>query len=383
MNILINAVSISEGGGLVVLTNLLVELCHLSPQITWYVVADQAVLDCIPKVAQIKPLPYAWSQKKPIQQIHWYEIELPKLLVKLQAKVCFSLTNFLPKRRLSCPSLLLVHNAGYFSKQFQQLYWQWNSNWLRRFLWQRKKNWLKRSIQQATLVTVQTQALAENISTQLGIAKEKLLVIPHGKGLLKKPIVEAKGYPVAATLWRVGYITKFGVQKDFITAFKAVAILKKRDIAIKLILTLNPADPDCVKILKYISQYDIADCIENHGEVSGASELEKIYASLQLFIFPSLCESFGFTLVEAMGAGLPVVIADTASNCEVAGAAAQLFSMQDAKQLADQIQKLITDSHHYNMAAQASAERAQYFCWQNTARSVLKAIHDLDNKNEQ
>src|SRR5579864_9328618 len=121
---LINAISISEGGGLIVLKKMLEELTEAAPDAKWYVTAKPQTLESIPLSQKIVGLPYSWVDKSPIHHLFWYESILPGLLKRIQADICFSRTNFLPHRKLFCPTLLLVHHAGYFSEKFKQLHFQ-------------------------------------------------------------------------------------------------------------------------------------------------------------------------------------------------------------------------------------------------------------------
>lgn len=374
MKVLINAISIVEGGGIVVLKKLLDEMSQLDTDVKWYVAAKPATLEKISVGEAFIPMPFLWANKTPLHHLFWYEYTLPKILRDIKADVCFSQTNFLPSRSLSCPSILLVQHAGYFSEKFEALHFNWNNNVASKFLWNKKKNWVARSIKQSTVVTVQTQALAQNIINKLNIKPEKTAVIPHGTGLITQT-VKSRKYPYK-TVWRIGYITKFGVQKDFITAIKAVSILSQ-SIPIKLVLTLDPKTAEFPAVWSLICQNGIEKNIENHGEISNSNEIKNLYESLDIFIFPSLCESFGFTLIEAMGTGLPVIAADTDSNREIVGNPNYLFKAENPKHLAEKLMNLIDNSLSYEQASIDSLERSRQFCWKKTAKELLTLIHQV------
>ena len=52
-------------------------------------------------------------------------------------------------------------------------------------------------------------------------------------------------------------------------------------------------------------------------------ELPLIYNLAEIFLYPSLRESFGIPILEAMGCGTPVITSNTSSMPEVAGDAAR------------------------------------------------------------
>jgi glycosyltransferase involved in cell wall biosynthesis len=55
------------------------------------------------------------------------------------------------------------------------------------------------------------------------------------------------------------------------------------------------------------------------------SHLPDLYTSHDIFVFPSVSETFGHPMAEAMSSGLPLVVADTAVNREICGPAALYF----------------------------------------------------------
>jgi len=72
-------------------------------------------------------------------------------------------------------------------------------------------------------------------------------------------------------------------------------------------------------------------------------ELPAVYRSHDLFAFPSLSETFGHPLTEAMSTGTPIVAADTAVHREVCKDAAVYHSPLSASDLARQICRLNAD----------------------------------------
>lgn len=375
MKVLINAISINEGGGEVVLRELLQALCLIQPNVVWYVVARPSILNNIPENPYIIKMSYSWANLTPFHHLYWYEVKLPRLIRRLIIDVCFSQTNFLPFKKLSCATLLLIHNAGYFCEEFNQLILNSKKNGWHRLIWQLKNKWVRSSIKKADTVSVQTNTLAKKISQELTILPENIATIPHGPGLMPTMANEPKIYP-GKTVWRIGYITKFDLHKDFNSTFQAIKHLKDRGLHIKLIITLEERD-----ITHYLQDslhyYDIMDTIDNQGNITNSTHLLQLYQSLHLFIFPSICESFGFPLVEAMANALPIIASNIDNNREVAGVAANLFSKGNGLELANIIEQLMTNKEKYESASRKSLERAKDISWERTAKDIYDVLLKL------
>ena len=114
----------------------------------------------------------------------------------------------------------------------------------------------------------------------------------------------------------------------------------------------------------------------NHGHVP-PEYISDLYDDLDVFLFPSFCESFGMPLVEAMTRGLPVIYADTSSNREICDNAGIPFPTHDAAALADAFRRLLDDAGFYQASASASARRATAFSWHSAARSTMTMLENL------
>jgi glycosyltransferase involved in cell wall biosynthesis len=370
--IVINAVSVREGGSLVVLRELLPLMVQARADWHWHVVTNAETSRQLPACNNVTYHVYQEQELASWRIRLWYESVLPRLLATTNADLLFSQTNYLPARRLPCPSLLLVQHAGHFSTLFCRLTAAQTRSWRQRLGWRLKGHWVRASVRRASQLTVQTQALAQAIALDIPGVTEKLTVIAHGSGMVR-PDIGLPQRPVIGQPLRIGYITKFGVQKNFTVLFAAAARLQAQGRALVLVLTLDTAKLENQRVLAHAQQLGVSALIENHGELS-SGEIAKLYRSLHCFVFASLCESFGFPLVEAMAYGLPLLIADTASNREVAGTAGEFFGSGDAHTLGEQLARLAQDEAWYLQLVRRSQLRAADFSWEKSALANLQLI---------
>jgi len=372
MKVLINAISIKEGGSLVVFRSLLKEFVAQRPDISWHVAVNSQV-ENMPelKLPNVHSHIFHSAERTPLHVKWWYNIVLPKLIKQIDADVLFSQTNYLPEVRLLCPTLLLEQHAGHFSRLFDSKMTE-RLTFLGKSAWKARKKWVVKSLKRASKVTVQTIALAKAIMDELHISAEKINVIPHGPGLGQTQS-EVRELPVGEL--QIGYVTKFGVQKNFEVLIAAVRILINHGVNVRLNITLDPSLQECQEVLALIDDAGIGQYVLNHGELD-ADGVRQLYSDLNLFVFPSLCESFGFPMLEAMAFGLPLLVADTESNIEIEGNLTYTFPACDSERLAELLQGLM-EPEAYHEASEYVLERVKAFEWEKAAADTLQLLTDL------
>jgi glycosyltransferase involved in cell wall biosynthesis len=248
------------------------------------------------------------------------------------------------------------------------------NNALARLLWKQKRRWVHRSAKMATLVTVQTAALADAISSEIALPRSQITVIPHGPGLAEHLCSPPNARKVDE--FRIGYITKWGVQKNFETLLKAARRLRDENYNFRLVLTLDERSPETAEVMAAARRLSVVDLIENHGEVASES-IPALYDSLDLFVFASFCESFGFPTVEAMARGLPLIVASTPENKEVTRGAALEFSPLAADELAVHLATLMNDENERTKRGRLSLTESRHFSWHKAARQTIAALESI------
>jgi glycosyltransferase involved in cell wall biosynthesis len=109
-------------------------------------------------------------------------------------------------------------------------------------------------------------------------------------------------------------------------------------------------------------------------------ELASWYAAASLFVFPSLYEGFGFTPLEAMACGTPVLASNRSSLPEVVGDAGILLRPDDPAVWADTIAMLLSSPEKRATMTEAGYLQAERFSWNETARQTADVYRQvLDN----
>lgn len=106
------------------------------------------------------------------------------------------------------------------------------------------------------------------------------------------------------------------------------------------------------------------------------SDLEKsaLLRAARVCVFPSLYEGFGFPVLEAQTAGVPVVCSNTSSLPEVAGDAALLIDPTQIDAITDAIGRAMGDDAVRAQLIIAGHANLARFSWQSCAKTVLGAL---------
>jgi glycosyltransferase involved in cell wall biosynthesis len=104
-------------------------------------------------------------------------------------------------------------------------------------------------------------------------------------------------------------------------------------------------------------------------------ELRALYSAACVCVCPSFYEGFGFTVLEAMACGAPVVCSSAASLPEVAGEAALYFDPHNPEQMASQLYRAFSDAALRTSLMEQGRLNLQRFNWADTARQTLAVYY--------
>jgi glycosyltransferase involved in cell wall biosynthesis len=103
-------------------------------------------------------------------------------------------------------------------------------------------------------------------------------------------------------------------------------------------------------------------------------ETVRFYQAADVFVYPSLNETFGLPILEAMACGCPVVTSDTSAMPETAGGAAVLADPKDPESIARAIVEAAGPAR--NSLRERGLTRAGQFTWAATGASTLDVYRE-------
>jgi glycosyltransferase involved in cell wall biosynthesis len=106
--------------------------------------------------------------------------------------------------------------------------------------------------------------------------------------------------------------------------------------------------------------------------------LPDLYRTHDVFVFPSISETFGHPMVEAMGCGLPVVAADTPVNREVCGDAALYFEPLSLDSLLGCLRRLESDPQlRAALTARGRRRVVESFTWESHVERLIHIFREV------
>lgn len=125
-----------------------------------------------------------------------------------------------------------------------------------------------------------------------------------------------------------------------------------------------------------IRSLDLERNVVLEGRVSN-DRVRELYERARVFLLPSLCESFGIPVVEAMSFGVPVIAARAAALPEICGDAGVLVDVARDGELGSSIARLLTDETEAERLRHRGFRRVRDFSWADTATRLARSIREL------
>ncbi|MGB9498499.1 MAG: glycosyltransferase [Dissulfuribacterales bacterium] len=135
-----------------------------------------------------------------------------------------------------------------------------------------------------------------------------------------------------------------------------------REKKIKFYITVDPSQGGrgARRLLNEISERKLDDIICNIGEMPN-EKLSHYYRRARCFFFPSMSETFGNPLIEAMAYGLPIIVPDLGYAKAVCGEAGIYYNAENFDEAFDKLVTLVADNSLCEQFSRISQLRVKKF----------------------
>ncbi len=357
-SVLINALTLSHGGGWTYISNLLRELAADPRGFRYTLLVPQGRLTEI-EGAEVRSLQLPDIPRSPqlVLRVLYEQLVLPRASTRYDLLYCVAdMAPIFPR----IPTVVALRNLNIYDTRF------YNTLRMRAL-----RVLVPAGLRRVRRVVFPTQAAADLIRQSVRIPSERVAVVHHGIA----PAAFDAARPVehdAPFLFLPAAPERHKNLGVLIEALRYV-----NDPRLELWLAGSSfADPRHAGELRALAaQMGVEGRIRFVGAVPYARILD-YYRASQALVFPSLIETFGHPLLEAMLAGTPIVASDIASFREIAAEAALYFPPADARKLADAIDAVRGDDVGRGRRIAIGRERAETFTWKRSADALARVFRE-------
>ncbi|MCW4385016.1 glycosyltransferase family 4 protein [Salinibacterium sp. SYSU T00001] len=256
------------------------------------------------------------------------------------------------------PVVISVHDLLYFS----------HPELMQTKLFTEPVKWMeRRGAAAATRLITISEYSASAIRRYLGFPDDRIDVIPLA-GRAPDPVVTPGATRASDLFLAIGQRSPY---KDFETIVRAWTHIPESDRP-RLVITGSHGDDPLVPLVERLG---LQRWVELKSWVP-TEELTDLFATATALIDSTLATGFSLPTLEAMGIGLPVILADTEVFREVGADAADYFSAGNPADLARAVQSLSQDPERRGELTRLGLARASQFSWEAVAARTLDSFRE-------
>ena len=310
-----------------------------------------------------------------IRRFVWEQIAWRRIVAEIRPDVLFSSANF---GLLSSPvkQILLLREGGLFDPFYlshmtpsQGLVYVAN-----RFLRRRLMLW---SASRADHIITPTHAMRDALGLWQPSILEKCTVNPYGTiNEMFKPSSRQRQWRGDGVL-RLLYVSVYYPHKVPGLICQAVDKLNEGGLPARARITMSREEINEMSG-SALDQMIIEDAAARGIIILGRhayQALPDLYNAHDVFVFPSVSETFGHPMAEAMSSGMPLVVADTPVNREICGDAALYFRPFSVSGLTDAVRRLDADPELRRRLGESGRARAiARFGWEDHVDRLVETF---------
>lgn len=275
---------------------------------------------------------------------------------------------FSGQRRRRMPTIIRLHGDRYIFNKYSGVPLSLGVRLTRRMTLS--------ALRRADGVTAPSRFLAQDFSSALGWSPEHIQVVPNP---VSPALLEHMG-PIQTDALRapalVLYAGRLEHCKGVLPLLRSVRAVAAEFPDLRYVLA-GSAHPSISvqQVQQLLDQQQIRAHVELLGHVPW-SQLCELYRRATLFVMPSLYESFGISIIEAMAFGVPVLATTAGGIPEVVehGVTGILVPPNDPEALAEETARLLRSPDLRRRLAQAGRERVlALFSVERVAEQMLAA----------
>lgn len=320
-------------------------------------------------IIELQGGPYPW----------WEQVALPKAARRYGCELLHCTSNTAPVNT-SVPLIVTLHDIIYLESisllKKGGTWYQKTGNMYRRFV-------VPRVVSQASRIITVSHFEKNRIREFFGFpaSDPRLVAIYNGVGEHFKPVEDEKECERIRNKYKLPqnyffFLGNTDPKKNTKGVLKAFSdYLKAGNPPVKLVM-LDYERSALDLLLAEIGDKELINHIHLTGYVVN-TDLPAIYSLCKIFLYPSLRESFGIPMLEAMRCGVPVITSDTSSMPEVSGNAALIVNPYNSEEITTGMVRLMNDTELRKELIKKGFAQSEKFSWKSMAWEVLNLYKEF------
>jgi glycosyltransferase involved in cell wall biosynthesis len=217
-----------------------------------------------------------------------------------------------------------------------------------------------------------------------GVPEHKITVIPEAVHPRFKRVTDADALQAARDAYGlparfVLSLSTIEPRKNFPTLIRAFAeyVRASNDADIELII-VGKQGWLFEETYRSVHENGMTGRVRFLGYIDDDS-LPALYSLATVFAFASVYEGFGFTPLEALSCGAPVLCSNATSLPEVVGDAGALLPPTDTRAWAQALTRALTDASWRRDLSARGPSQAAKFSWQKAAAATMRVYEEVDS----
>lgn len=292
------------------------------------------------------------------------QFELPRILRRHAVDLLHSPHFVLPLMG-SCPSVATIHDVIYLACKDDL------PSWAGRIYY---RTMMSASTRKAERIITVSEFSKSDIVRWLKVDPARIEVVYSGISPAFEPVRDSSRIEKLLNQYGIGrefvlYAGIYKPRKNHAALLRAMQKLLAGGISAQLVIA-GSMHKGRAELMKLATELKISDRVIFTGFVND-SDLAALYSAARVYACPSLYEGFGFTVLEAMACGTPVVCSPATSLPEIAGSAALYADPAQPAEFADALARVFSEPDLRSRLVAAGYGNCRRFSWQNAAARTL------------